>query len=55
VGTTTITANLPPAYQAATVLVVTTATSPVFTVQPRDTDVSAVINRGSGVKGEVAG
>ena len=48
-GTTTITANLP-SYQASTDLMVTIASSPVFTVQPRDTGVNRVINPGSGVK-----
>jgi reprolysin-like metallo-peptidase family M12B len=48
-GTTTITAYLRD-YQVSTALVVTSAMAPIFIVEPRDTDVSAVINRGSGVK-----
>ena len=47
-GTSTITA-VHGRQRASTRLTVTVALSPVFTAQPRDTDVSAVINPGSGV------
>jgi hypothetical protein len=50
-GTTIITARLGEGEQrASTLLTVTTATNPVFIVQPNDTDVSAVIGSGTGVQ-----
>jgi hypothetical protein len=48
-GTTTITAAHG-GQQASTVLTVTVAVAPRFTVQPTDTSVSAVIDSGSGVR-----
>lgn len=48
-GTTTITAVFG-GQRASTALTVTVAISPVFTAQPTDTNVSAVINRPAGVK-----
>jgi hypothetical protein len=50
-GTTTITARLGEGEQRiSTLLTVTTAANPVFTVQPADTNVSAVINPGGGLQ-----
>jgi Bacterial Ig-like domain (group 2) len=50
-GTTTISAQLGEGVQqASTVLTVTTAASPVFTAQPTDTNVSAMIDPGTGVR-----
>jgi hypothetical protein len=50
-GTSTISAKLGAgSQQASTVLKVTTAAPPVFSAQPTDTNVSAVINAGSGVQ-----
>jgi hypothetical protein len=46
-GTSNITANFA-AFQASTVLTVTTANNPMFTGQPTDTNVSAVINAAAG-------
>src|SRR5713226_5774761 len=49
IGVTTITATLG-RQQGSTVLTVTTAVNPVFSTQPRDTNVSAMIDAGTGVK-----
>jgi hypothetical protein len=48
-GTSTITASFA-IFRASTVLTVTTAKNPIFSVQPRDTNVSAVIDAGTGVQ-----
>jgi hypothetical protein len=48
-GTSTITASRG-ALRASTVLTVTTANNPIFSGQPRDTNVSAVIDAGTGVQ-----
>ena len=48
-GTSTITASRGE-LRASTVLTVTTAAAPVFSAQPRDTNVSAVIDAGTGVQ-----
>jgi hypothetical protein len=48
-GTSTITASFA-IFQASTVLTVTTANNPIFTGQPTDTNVSAVIDAGAGVQ-----
>ena len=48
-GTTTVTA-VHGGQKASTVLTVTVAVSPIFTAQPTNTDVSAVIDSGTGMK-----
>jgi hypothetical protein len=48
-GTSTITASFA-IFQASTVLTVITANNPIFSGQPRDTNVSAVIDAGTGVQ-----
>jgi len=53
-GSTTITATLAGAVRGSAVLTVTVPTNPVFTNQPADTFVSAIIDAGAGVKVQLA-